>query len=183
MNSNKKEGLTVWLTGLSVSGKSTISMILERELKLVYEDVFVIDGDVLRKGLCSNLGFSSEDREENIRRATEVSKLFMSEGYCVVVAMISPIGCVREEMKLSIGKDRVIEVFVDTPIDECIKRDVKGLYEKVKNGEIKNFTGIDAPYERPSHPDLRIETILETPEESSEKIFLKVLDRLQEIRV
>ena len=154
----KQKPILIWLSGLSGSGKSTIANELEKKL---YENKYLsylLDGDNIRVGLNKDLGFSPEDRKENIRRISEVAKLFADSGKVVMTAFISPYKDDRNEARKLIGED-FIEIFVNTPIDECIQRDPKGLYHKALNGEIKGFTGIDAPYEEPQNPDIEIKNM------------------------
>jgi len=155
-NKVNKYGSTLWFTGLSGSGKSTIVEALQTDLGC---SCCILDGDILRKGLCSDLGYSIDDRKENIRRVAEVAALLNKMNITVLVSMISPFISDRENAKLIIGKNRFIEIFVDTPIDVCEHRDPKGLYKKVRGGEIKNFTGIDSPYEVPLEPDIKLQTV------------------------
>lgn len=160
-----------WLTGLSGSGKSTIAQGLER--KLFNEGFFVqvLDGDNIRTGINNNLGFSLDDREENIRRISEVAKLYLNSGIITVCSFISPTIEIRSFAKKIIGEDDFAEVYINAPIEVCETRDVKGLYKKARKGEIKGFTGIDSPYEAPSNPDLEIRTDLLNVEEGVEKVF------------
>jgi len=148
----------IWLTGLSGSGKSTLASGLEKELFRKGYFTQVIDGDNLRHGLNTNLGFTDEDRVENIRRIAEISKLIMNCGVITICACISPTNKIRRMAYDIIGRRDVIEVFVDTPLDVCEQRDVKGLYARARRNEIPNFTGIHAPYERPHTPELVIDT-------------------------
>ena len=170
-----QKGCVIWLTGLSGSGKSTIANELEYELNKMKYHTYLLDGDNIRSGLNSDLGFSEEDRNENIRRISEVAKLFVDAGIITITAFISPFIKDREKAKEIIGKENFIEVFIDTPFEECVKRDPKGLYKKALKGEIKNFTGIDSPYEKPINPDIHIETLKVDIKESVEEIikFLK----------
>ena len=147
-----QRGLMVWFTGLSGSGKSTIAIALERELQKRGLLCRILDGDNIRSGINNNLGFSPEDRVENIRRIAEVGKLFVDTGIITIAAFISPNNELREMASRIIGKDDFVEVYVSTPIEECERRDVKGLYAKARRGEIKEFTGISAPFEAPEHP-------------------------------
>ena len=149
-----QRGLMVWFTGLSGSGKSTIAIALERELQKRGLLCRILDGDNIRSGINNNLGFSPEDRVENIRRIAEVGKLFVDTGIITIAAFISPNNELREMASRIIGKDDFVEVYVSTPIEECERRDVKGLYAKARRGEIKEFTGISAPFEAPEHPAL-----------------------------
>jgi adenylyl-sulfate kinase len=148
----------VWLTGLSGAGKSTIAMELETQLKIYGVNTCILDGDVLRAGLNKDLGFDEGSRTENIRRAAEVSKLLLNSGITVIAALISPYAKDRKNACELIGKDKFVEVFVNTSIHTCIQRDPKGLYAKALKKEISNFAGIDAPYEQPTQPDLNLIT-------------------------
>ena len=177
MSRNDKEqllnqrGMMLWFTGLSGSGKSTVAIALERELHSRGLLCRILDGDNIRSGINNNLGFSAEDRVENIRRIAEVGRLFVDAGIITIAAFISPNNQLREMAAEIIGKDDFVEVFVSTPLEECEKRDVKGLYAKARRGEIKNFTGISAPFEAPEHPDITLDTS-KLPVEESVKILL-----------
>lgn len=166
-----QRGMMLWFTGLSGSGKSTVAIALERELHSRGLLCRILDGDNIRSGINNNLGFSAEDRVENIRRIAEVGRLFVDTGIITIAAFISPNNQLREMAAEIIGKDDFVEVFVSTPLEECEKRDVKGLYAKARRGEIKNFTGISAPFEAPEHPDITIDTS-KLPVEESVKILL-----------
>lgn len=165
----------IWLTGLSGSGKSTVAKGLEKELFKRGFYVQVLDGDNIRTGICNNLGFSEEDRIENIRRISEVAKLFIEAGSITICSFVSPTQKIRKIAQTIIGDDDHIGVFIDTPIEVCEKRDVKGLYKKARAGEIKNFTGIDAPFERPTKPNLVVKTENQTIEESVQVVLDYVL--------
>lgn len=167
----KQRGMMLWFTGLSGSGKSTVAIVLERELHSRGLLCRILDGDNIRSGINNNLGFSAEDRVENIRRIAEVGRLFVDTGIITIAAFISPNNQLREMAAEIIGKDDFVEVFVSTPLEECEKRDVKGLYAKARRGEIKNFTGISAPFEAPEHPDITLDTS-KLPVEESVKILL-----------
>lgn len=167
----KQRGMMLWFTGLSGSGKSTVAIALERELHSRGLLCRILDGDNIRSGINNNLGFSAEDRVENIRRIAEVGRLFVDTGIITIAAFISPNNQLREMAAEIIGKDDFVEVFVSTPLEECEKRDVKGLYAKARRGEIKNFTGISAPFEAPEHPDIALDTS-KLPVEESVKILL-----------
>ena len=167
----KQRGMMLWFTGLSGSGKSTVAIALERELHSRGLLCRILDGDNIRSGINNNLGFSAEDRVENIRRIAEVGRLFVDTGIITIAAFISPNNQLREMAAEIIGKDDFVEVFVSTPLEECEKRDVKGLYAKARRGEIKNFTGISAPFEAPEHPDITLDTS-KLPVEESVKIVL-----------
>lgn len=153
-----QRGVMLWLTGLSGSGKSTIAIALERELHKRGLLCRILDGDNIRSGINNNLGFSEEDRVENIRRIAEVGKLFVDTGIITIAAFISPNNDLRRMAARIIGEEDFLEIFVSTPLEECEKRDVKGLYAKARRGEIKNFTGISAPFEAPEHPALSLDT-------------------------
>ncbi|GDX51492.1 adenylyl-sulfate kinase [Bacteroidota bacterium] len=168
-------GRVIWLTGLSGSGKSTIAEGLEKKL---HENNFltqILDGDNIRAGINSNLGFSETDRLENIRRIAEVSKLFLNCGIITINSFVSPTNDVRKLAKEIIGENDFIEIYVNCPIEICEQRDVKGLYAKARRGEIKDFTGITAPFEAPVAPSLEIKSNKLTVEESVEKIFNFIL--------
>jgi adenylyl-sulfate kinase len=162
-------GFTIWFTGLSGAGKSTISAILERELREQGRKVEVLDGDVVRTHLSKGLGFSKEDRDTNIRRIGWVCEVLTRNDVVAVAAAISPYRAVRDEVRERIG--RFVEVFVDVPLEVAIQRDVKGLYKKALAGEIRGFTGVDDPYEPPLDPELVIRTDKETPEESAGRLL------------
>jgi adenylyl-sulfate kinase len=159
-----KKGFTVWFTGLPSAGKSTLAELLADELRERGHGVEVLDGDVVRQHLSKGLGFSKEDRDENIRRIGFVCGLLTRHGAAAIAAAISPYRAIRDEVRGSIGN--FVEVYVKTPVETCIQRDVKGLYKKALAGEIKGFTGVDDPYEHPLKPELTIETEKESPQES-----------------
>ena len=161
----------VWLTGLSGSGKSTIAQLLERKLFNVGYFVQVLDGDNIRSGINNNLGFSIEDRRENIRRIAEIAKLYLNSGIITINSFISPTKGIRDFAKTIVGKADFIEIYINAPLEVCEQRDVKGLYQKARKGEIKGFTGIDSPYEAPKNPALEIKSNELSVEESVEKIF------------
>lgn len=158
--------LLVWFTGLSGSGKSTIANALEKTLFEEKIHTYLLDGDNVRKGLNNNLSFSPEDRTENIRRIAEVANLMIDAGLVVIASFVSPYREDRENVKRIVGYDNFVEVFVNTPIEECERRDVKGLYAKARAGEIQNFTGVNAPYEAPMAPDVEVDTTLVSVEEA-----------------
>ncbi|MEB2285295.1 MAG: adenylyl-sulfate kinase [Polyangiaceae bacterium UTPRO1] len=168
---NGHKACTVWLTGLSGSGKSTIAVDLEKRLWERGVKTYILDGDNIRHGLNKNLGFSPEDRTENIRRIGEVAKLFTDAGVVALTAFISPYRADRDQVRKIMGDGDFVEVHVDCPVEVCEQRDVKGLYKKARAGEIKEFTGISAPYEAPTKPELTINTAGQTVAESSQQIL------------
>ena len=175
----KQRSVMVWFTGLSGSGKSTIAIALERELHKRGLLCRILDGDNIRSGINNNLGFSAEDRVENIRRIAEVSKLFIGTGVITIAAFISPNNELREMASTIIGKDNFLEIYVNTPIEECERRDVKGLYAKARKGEIKDFTGVSAPFEAPEHPALSLDTSVLSLEESVNKLLELILPKVK----
>ena len=170
VNGQIDRGFTVWLTGLSGAGKSTIANLLEQKLRKAKKNVEVLDGDVVRTNLSKGLGFSKEDRDTNIRRIAFVCDLLTRNGVGVISAAISPYRDVRDESLGMIGD--CIEVYVKCPLDELVNRDVKGLYAKALRGEIENFTGVSDPYEEPINPDVLVETDKETVEQSVDKVLV-----------
>ncbi|WP_308992669.1 adenylyl-sulfate kinase [Mariniflexile litorale] len=175
---NKHKPCLIWFTGLSGSGKSTIANLLEKELHKKQIHTYTLDGDNLRRGLNKDLLFTKEDRIENLRRTAEVAKLFIDAGLVVIAAFISPYNKIREDIKAIVGSDYYIEVFVNTPLEVCEQRDIKGLYKKARSGEIKNFTGISSPFENPISPTIEIKTLKETPEEAVSKILTLLENKL-----
>ena len=165
----KQRSVMVWFTGLSGSGKSTVAIALERELHQ----------RGLLSGINNNLGFSAEDRVENIRRIAEVSKLFIDTGVITIAAFISPNNELREMASSIIGKENFLEIYVNTPIEECERRDVKGLYAKARKGEIKDFTGVSAPFEAPEYPALSLDTSVLSLEESVNKLLELILPKVR----
>lgn len=161
-----QKGVMLWFTGLSGSGKSTVAIALERELQKRGLLCRILDGDNIRTGINANLGFSADDRRENIRRVAEVAKLFVDTGIITIAAFVSPTEDLRNLAQHIIGKDDFKEIFISTPIEECERRDVKGLYARARRGEVKNFTGISAPFEAPQHPALSLDTSILSLEES-----------------
>ncbi len=178
----RQRGVMVWFTGLSGSGKSTLAIALERELHRRGILCRLLDGDNIRSGINNNLGFSEADRVENIRRIAEVARLFVDTGIVTLAAFISPNNDIRSMAAGIIGRDDFLEVYVSTPLKECEKRDVKGLYAKARRGEIKNFTGISAPFEEPSHPDLVLDTSLLDVQSSVDKLLQLVLPKIKDER-
>ena len=175
-NRNKNRGAVVWFTGLSGAGKSTIAHSVEEKLFQVGCLSYVFDGDNVRHGLCSDLGFSDEDRTENIRRIAEMCKLFVDAGVIALTAFISPLHSDRKMVRKLMGED-FIEVYCRCPVEVCEQRDVKGLYKKARAGEIKDFTGVSAPYEAPENPDLVIDTDKVSLEESVEQVMSLLTER------
>jgi len=167
----KQQAKVIWMTGLSGSGKTTIAIALEQKLRDKGFLTQVLDGDNVRTGINNNLGFSENDRVENIRRIAEVSKLFLNCGVITINCFVSPTKAIREQAKQIIGTTDFIEVFVNTPIEICEQRDVKGLYKKARAGEIKDFTGIDASFEHPINPDIDVKTADLSIEESVNQIL------------
>ncbi len=177
-NVNGHHAGVVWLTGLSGSGKSTIAAAVERELFSAGHFVVLLDGDNVRTGLCGDLGFSLEDRKENIRRIAETAKLFVAAGAQVLCSFVSPTREIRSMAQDIVGADDFYEVFVNTPLEVCEARDVKGLYAKARAGEIKGFTGIDSPYEAPTAPFLDLKTENQTVEASAAEVVAAIKGNL-----
>lgn len=173
-----QRGLMVWFTGLSGSGKSTVAMSVERELHKRGILCRILDGDNIRSGINNNLGFSPEDRMENIRRIAEVGKLFVHTGIVTLACFVSPTEDIREMARGIIGSEDFKEVFVSTPLEECERRDVKGLYARARRGEVKDFTGISAPFEAPAHPALSIDTSRLSLEESTMAVVEMILQAM-----
>ncbi|WP_147199557.1 adenylyl-sulfate kinase [Pantoea sp. MBD-2R] len=168
------QGVVLWFTGLSGSGKSTVAGALEQALHQLGVSTYLLDGDNVRHGLCRDLGFSDDDRKENIRRVGEVAKLMVDAGLVVLSAFISPHREERQMVRDLLGEGRFIEVFVDTPLAICEARDPKGLYKKARAGELRNFTGIDAVYEAPEQPEIRLDG-----EQLVTNLLVQVLDLLR----
>lgn len=166
----------VWLTGLSGAGKSTIANAVERQLHALGVHTSLIDGDDLRHGLTRDLGFTEDDRVENVRRAAEVARLMADAGLVVLVSLISPFRAERLRARDVIGGERFCEVFVDAPLEVAERRDPKGLYARARRGELVNFTGIDSPYETPETPDLRLDTVRLGPDEAAAALVVKLKD-------
>jgi adenylylsulfate kinase len=173
---NNHKSVILWFTGLSGAGKSTLAHCVEESLHQKGCRTFVLDGDNIRHGLCGDLGFSIEDRTENIRRIAEVAKLMMEAGVITLTAFISPFRSEREKARKIFPHGEFLEIYCDCPLDVCEQRDVKGLYKKAREGEIKNFTGISSPYEEPAKPEL----VVKTSEVSLEECAKQVLDLLEE---
>ena len=174
-----QHGAVIWMTGLSGSGKSTIAIALEQRLHAEGRYTVVLDGDNIRAGINNDLGFSNADRTENIRRIAEVAKLFAANGAVVICCFVSPTIALREQARSIIGAADFSEIFVDTPVDECERRDVKGLYAKARAGEVKDFTGISAPFEPPPSPALHLVTVGRTPEATAEELFQYLMPRIK----
>lgn len=174
-----QRGVVVWLTGLSGSGKTTLALGLELKLHELGVLTQVLDGDNIRTGLNSNLGFSQEDRFENIRRIAETAKLFAQCGVVTICCFVSPEREMRDSAREIVGSDDFVEVYVNTSLDICESRDVKGLYSKARAGELRNFTGIDAPFEAPTHPNLTINTDGCTVEENVNQLYATIIDRIK----
>ena len=167
-----QKGFTIWFTGMPCSGKSTLAELLKPELEHRGRTVDILDGDVVRTHLTKGLGFSKEDRDENIRRIGFVCKLISRHGGIAIAAAISPYRAIRDEVRAT--HEHFVEVFVDTPLEECMRRDVKGMYKKAMAGEMKDFTGVSAPYEPPHKPEVTIHTATENAQESATRILAKI---------
>ena len=174
---NNHGSVLIWLTGLSGSGKSTIADIVEKKLFEKQCQVYALDGDNIRNGLNAKLGFTKEDRDENLRRIGEVAKLFIDAGTITIAAFISPLIENRRQVKEIVGGENFIEIHLSTPLEECEKRDVKGLYSKARKGEIANFTGISAPYEAPEKPDLSFDTTELSADFCADKIIELLIEK------
>lgn len=178
-NSNQHKPLLVWFTGLSGSGKSTIANLVEKKLFEKNIKTYTLDGDNIRKGINSDLSFSPEDRTENIRRIAEVSKLMIDAGLVVLASFVSPYKKDRDNIRTVVKDVNFVEVYINTSVEECERRDVKGLYKKARSGEIKNMTGISAPYEAPVNPDVEIKTEKEPIEDSVRRIVDFIIPKLK----
>ncbi len=173
---NRHKSAILWFTGLSGSGKSTIANELEKILHQLTLRTFILDGDNIRHGLSRDLGFSDDDRKENIRRIGEVAKLFIESGTITLTTFISPFEEERQSVRQLVNKNEFVEIYVKCSLNECEKRDVKGLYKKARNGEIKKFTGIDSPYEEPKNAELTVDTTTMTTEESVNSILKYLIE-------
>lgn len=171
--------MLLWFTGLSGSGKSTVANAVEEELHRMGVHTYTLDGDNIRSGINKDLSFAPEDRSENIRRIAEIANLFVDSGTVVLAAFVSPYKKDREMVKSVVKDFNFVEIFVDTPLEECERRDVKGLYAKARQGLIKDFTGINAPYEAPEQPDIRIDTTQSNIEESTAQIVTAIRAKLE----
>jgi adenylylsulfate kinase len=174
-----QKGIVVWFAGLSGSGKTTLANGLDKKLHCLGFKTYILDGDNLRNGLCNDLGFSIEDRTENIRRVGEVAKLMMDAGIIVLSAFVSPFEKDREMVRSSIGSDNFVSVFVDCPLDVCEQRDTKGLYKKARQGQIENFTGINSPFETPKYTDLQLKTAEHSKETLIEELFEYIAPKIK----
>ena len=177
----RQQGVLLWLTGLPSSGKSTIAYTVEHALAARGHLAYVLDGDNIRFGLNKNLGFSADDRAENIRRIGEVGKLFVDGGFLTLASFVSPYRADRDGVRALVAKDDFVEIFVNTPIELCEERDPKGLYKKARAGEIPNFTGVSDPYEEPEKPELIIETDIATPSEAAAQV-IDLLEKMGKIQ-
>ena len=175
-----QRGIMIWFTGLSGSGKSTVAMGVERELHAQGILCRILDGDNVRAGINNNLGFSAEDRIENIRRIAEIGKLFVQTGVVTLACFVSPTNDIRQMARKIVGKEDFLEVYISTPIEECERRDVKGLYARARKGEVKNFTGISAPFEAPVSPDIDIDTSKIPLEESVRTLTELIIKRVKQ---
>src|SRR5690554_2096340 len=176
---NNHNALLIWFTGLSGSGKSTIANALEKALHSEGIRTYSLDGDNIRQGINSNLSFSPEDRSENIRRIGEIANLMVDAGLVVLASFVSPYREDRERVKSIVGFDNFVEVFVNTPIEECERRDVKGLYKKARSGEIENFTGVNAPYELPLASEIEVDTTKMKVEEIVDVILKNIMGKIE----
>ena len=173
----KQRGVMIWMTGLSGSGKSTVALGVERELHKRGILCRILDGDNIRAGINSNLGFSEEDRKENIRRISEIGKLFVHTGIVTIACFVSPTNELRQLARDIIGEEDFREVYIATPLEECERRDVKGLYARARRGEVKDFTGISAPFEAPTNPALSLDTSKMTLQEEVEAVVELCLNK------
>ena len=169
-----QKGFTLWFTGLSGAGKTTLSQLVEKRMRELSLKVEVLDGDVIRENLSKGLGFSKEDRDINVLRIGFVCNLLSRNGVVAIAAAISPYEEIRQKNRSQI--ENYVEVFVDAPVEECARRDPKGLYKRVYAGEIKNFTGVDDPYEPPANPEIHLDTVNNTPEQCVDDIVYKLMD-------
>ena len=174
-----QRGVMIWMTGLSGSGKSTVALALERELHRRGRLVRLLDGDNVRTGINRGLGFSPADRTENIRRIAEVGKLFVETGVITIACFVSPMRELREMARQIVGDADFLEVYISTPLEECERRDVKGLYARARRGEVKDFTGISAPFEAPEHPALCLDTSVLSVEQSVARLLELLLPKIK----
>jgi bifunctional enzyme CysN/CysC len=173
-----QQPVCLWLTGLPAAGKSTIAIALEKFLFAAGRHTYLLDGDEIRRGLNKDLGFSEADRFENIRRVTEIARLLVDAGLIVIVSFISPFRAQRDHARSLFEPGEFLEIFVDTPLLECERRDPKGLYAKARRGELKNFTGIDSPYEAPIAPEVHLHTMLQAPDECVDRVYQVLTHKL-----
>ena len=173
-----QQPVCLWLTGLPAAGKSTIANALEKRLFAAGHHTYLLDGDDIRLGLNKDLGFSEADRNENIRRVSEVARLLVDAGLIAIVSFISPYRTQRDRARSLFEPGEFLEIFVDTPLRECERRDPKGLYAKARRGELKNFTGIDSPYEPPVSPEVHLQTTLQTPDECVASVLQVLMCKL-----
>jgi len=178
-NSSKQHGVVIWLSGLPCSGKTTIGTGLEAKLNKSGYLVRMLDGDITRKGICSDLGFSLHDRYENIRRIAEIAKLFSETGVITVCAFITPTEELRQLALQIVGEDNFVNVFVDAPLEVCEQRDVKGMYKKARKGEISDFTGVSAPFDIPENPDITLYTADFNPQQSINELYSYLLPLIE----
>lgn len=179
----KQKAIVVWLTGLPCSGKTTLGVALEQKLLEMGFYVRLLDGDITRKGLCRDLGFSGVDRIENIRRVAEISKLFAESGIITINAFITPTEELRQMARDIIGRQDFVNVYINSPLHICELRDVKGMYKKARNGEISDFTGVSAPFEPPLSPDIEINTAEMNPVQSIERLLNYILPKINATHV
>jgi len=175
----KQKAKVIWFTGLSGSGKTTLASMLEKKLFELNYFCQILDGDNVRSGINKNLRFTDEDRVENIRRIAEVSKLFMNCGIILLCSFISPTNDIRQMAKNIIGENDFLEIFVDTPLDVCEQRDPKGLYKKARSGEIKNFTGVSAPFEKPEKPFIKVDNTNPDLDNTIREMLIKILPEIK----
>ena len=180
--SKSQPSFVIWFTGLSGSGKSTIASQVEQVLFHKGYQTYTLDGDNIRRGINKGLGFSREDRKENLRRIAEVARLFVDSGIITIAAFISPLKEDRDMVKSIVGIDDYYEIFVDTSVDECERRDVKGLYKKARAGEIKDFTGVNAPYEKPLNPDVTIKTEDKTIDKCVNEVVAHLKNKIEALK-
>lgn len=179
----KQSPKVIWLTGLSGAGKTTLSEVIQSELRKRGYFTKIFDGDIVRTGLCKDLSYSMEDRMENIRRIAELTKIFLDSGIIVICSFISPTKAMRDLAKSIIGDDRFIEVYVNAPLDVCEKRDVKGLYAKARQGLIKNFTGIDSAFEPPLKPDIEVRTDFWSIDKTARYMLRRIIPKIKYRRI
>jgi adenylylsulfate kinase len=175
----KQRPMVIWMTGLSGAGKTTLSLEIQKVMRRKGYFIKIFDGDIVRTGLCKDLGFSMEDRMENIRRIAELSKIFADSGLIVICSFISPTEAMRSMARDIIGRDNFMEVYINAPLEVCEKRDVKGLYARARKGLITNFTGIDSVFEPPLHPDIEVRTDLWSIEKTARYMLRRIIPRVK----